>query len=273
MGVIITSHRTIIFSLICATLVSILFFVAGYMLGKKNIVDPDARIAMIFPVQGVVENGNSPEEDLPSNKEQLTEEDADNEIIENVTKPQVSRANTETEKAETKENLNDGQKSDSKTKSAQQNAKKKEAAKSQSKTQQHDADKKITKQASNPVEKKANADKTVEKIKRDAGNQSQTPVSATVIQEIDLEKQTEKPAGARYSIQIEAFGVQRNADRFLKKIKQKYPSAYIFENKQKKRLPLAVRVGYFVSYRKALETAKVFQARENRAAMVVKINQ
>ncbi len=249
MGVIITSYRTIIFSLICATLVSMLFFVAGYMLGKGSAVDTDARIAMIFPAQ-----------DIEPIEEENVEQVAANETQSDETVEQSAK--TESEDKQIREKEENGKKAISKTQPSQPAAKKEEIAKPQSKTQQPD-NKKIEEH-----KKTGNTAQTV-KTNSDAQEKPQT-IEA---QDTNLEKQTEKPAGARYSIQIEAFGVQRNAERYLDKIKEKYPSAYIFENKQKKRLPLAVRVGYFVSYRKALEAAKVFQAREKRAAMVVKINQ
>ena len=264
MGVIITSYRTIIFSLVCATLVSMLFFVAGYMLGKRSVVDPNARIAMIFPAESsFAQEGEITEEKEGEETQSQTEQVAANKTKseESVNKGAITGLK---DKQREKEN---GKKTISKAQPTQPAAKEKKAAKSQSKAQQHNAQKieqpkKTDKEKVVKLEKQQKTPQAADKTAKPAGHQG-----------VDLTTQTEKPAGARYSIQIEAFGVQRNANRFLDKIKQKYPSAYIFENAKKKRLPLAVRVGYFVSYRKALEAAKVFQAREKRAAMVVKINQ
>ncbi len=247
MGVIITSHRNIIFWLICAALVSLLFFVCGYMLGKSSVVDPNARIAMILPVEDMELNQDSGEHetDLVHSSED-NQQDAE------------SKNKVELEK---KEQTHDEKKVDIKEKSAQPDAKKKDEQKPQPETQQS--------KNKNLKEQKIT---TVNASKKEI---LQTEVTDKVVvdknPEPQLMLQTEKPVGARYSIQVEAFGIQRNADKFLVKIKQKYPSAHIFENKAKKRLPLAVRIGYFKSYRKALEAAKVFEAKEKRSAMVVKI--
>ncbi len=264
MGVIITSHRTIIFSLVCATLVSMLFFIAGYMLGKKSAIDPSARIAMIFPAESILTETDEVEE----NDEQVEKQAEQVAVKQNKSKESVKQGAKTESKDKKREKKENGKKTITKTQPAQPVAKEKKAAKPQPKTQQPNAQKiEQTKKTEAP------------KVVKSENKQQKTPQAADKTAEpagqqgIDLTTQIEKPAGARYSIQIEAFGVQRNANRFLDKIKQKYPSAHIFENKAKKRLPLAVRIGYFVSYRRALEAAKVFQAREKRAAMVVKINQ
>ncbi len=247
MGVIITSHRNIIFWLICAALVSLLFFVCGYMLGKSSVVDPNARIAMILPVEDMELNQDSGEHETD-----LVHSSEDNQQdAEPINKVELEK----------KEQTHDEKKADIKEKSAQSDAKKKDEPKPQPETQQS-KNKNLKEQKITPV----NASK-----KETLQTEVTDKVVADKKPEPQLTLQTEKPVGARYSIQVEAFGIQRNADKFLVKIKQKYPSAHIFENKAKKRLPLAVRIGYFKSYRKALEAAKVFEAKEKRSAMVVKI--
>ncbi len=249
MGVIITSHRNIIFWLISAALVSLLFFVCGYMLGKSSVVDPNARIAMILPVEdsGLIENSGE--------HGQETDQMHSSEINHLNAEP------THKIELEKKEQIHDKNKTDAKEKPAQSGAKKKDEQKSQSETQQRKVE--------NLKEQKTSAVKSAKKTA--SKSEAADKVAAEKSVEPQLILQTEKPVGTRYSIQVEAFGVQRNADKFLVKIKQKYPSAHIFENKTKKRLPLAVRIGYFKSYRKALEAAKVFEAQEKRSAMVVKI--
>ncbi len=249
MGVIITSHRNIIFWLICAALVSLLFFVCGYMLGKSSVVDPNARIAMILPVEDLELSENSDEHEQETDlvhSSEVNQQDA-----ESIRKIELEK----------KEQTHDEKKIDVKEKSAQSDAKKKDEQKSQSETQQRKIEN-LKKQII-PTVKASN------KITPQTGGAGKAIAEKSP--EPELMRQTKKPVGARYSIQVEAFGVQRNADKFLVKIKQKYPSAHIFENKAKKRLPLAVRIGYFKSYRKALEAAKVFEAKEKRSAMVVKI--
>lgn len=215
------------------------------MLGKSSVVDPNARIAMILP-------GEDPELIEVFGEQQQEEEQAlESEADSKDKKPQV--------KMEKVKGKNEKQIS-AQEKPAQPVTKKKEDKKPQPKTQQPKSEQ-LKVQST-----------TIAKAKpQTAAVEQAVPVKKEIEQ--PLAQQTEKPAGARYSIQVEAFGVQRNADKFLAKIKQKYPSAHIFENKEKKRLPLAVRVGYFKSYRKALEEAKIFEAREKRSAMVVKIGQ
>lgn len=249
MGVIITSHRNIIFWVICAALVSLLFFVCGYMLGKSSVVDPNARIAMILPV-----------EDLEL-IEDVGEQGQDTDKVHNSKASQQDAEPLHQIQAEKKEQVNDKEKINVKKKPAQPVAKKKEDQKSQSKAQQRKTENlngqksSVAESLKKDIPKKGAAEKVVAKKNL----------------EMTLTQQAEKPVGALYSIQVEAFGVQRNADKFLIKIREKYSSAHIFENKEKKRLPLAVRIGYFKSYRKALEAAKVFEAKEKRSAMVVKI--
>ena len=239
------------------------------MLGKKTGVNTEARIAMIFPAQDIeLQETEAPKAEENSEEAVAEDKEKAQKVASQKTEPKALATNKikADAKAQTKERKDNGKKTIAKTQPAQPTSKKKKAAKPQPKAQQPNAQKIEQPKKTEAVVK---SEKTEKKPPR-AENKTQKPAEQQVV---DLTTQTEKPEGARYSIQIEAFGVQRNANRFLDKIIKKYPSAYIFENTKKKRLPLAVRIGYFVSYRKALEAAKVFQAREKRAAMVVKINQ